>query len=70
MVEEKVQVNMKRFSINIVILLLLFISHTQAQFLNIKNDVFWNTKDGKPIYSQDGGIFKFKDATGKVRFVI
>lgn len=51
-------------------MLLLFISHTQAQFLNIKNDVFWNTKDGKPIYSQDGGIFKFKDATGKVRFVI
>jgi beta-xylosidase len=32
-----------------------------AQKLNIKNDVFWNTKDGQPIYSQGGGIFKFKD---------
>src|SRR6478752_6243569 len=32
-----------------------------AQSLNIKNDVFWNTKDGQPIYSQGGGIFRFKD---------
>ncbi|UOQ68805.1 hypothetical protein [Hymenobacter volaticus] len=32
-----------------------------AQKLNIKNDIFWNTKDGQPIYSQGGGIFKFKD---------
>lgn len=32
-----------------------------AQKLNIKNDVFWNTKDGQPIYSQGGGIFTFKD---------
>lgn len=32
----------------------------------IKNNVFWNTADGKPIYSQGGGIFKFKDPeTGK-----
>ncbi len=30
---------------------------TKAQ--NIKNDVFWNTKEGKPLYSQGGGIFKF-----------
>lgn len=34
---------------------------TEAQFQNIKNDVFWDTKDGLPIYSQGGGIFKFKD---------
>jgi hypothetical protein len=33
-----------------------------AQSLNIKNDVFWNTKDKRPIYSQGGGIFKFVDA--------
>lgn len=32
-----------------------------AQSLNIKNDEFWDTKDGKPIYSQGGGIFTFKD---------
>lgn len=34
-----------------------------AQAGNIKNDVFWNTEDGKPIYSQGGGIFKFADPT-------
>ncbi|MFG6687736.1 family 43 glycosylhydrolase [Mariniflexile sp. HNIBRBA6329] len=32
-----------------------------AQSNNIKNDQFWNTIDGKPIYSQGGGIFKFND---------
>src|SRR5215204_4120082 len=40
----------------------------QAQSLNIKNDVFWNTKDGQPIYSQGGGIFKFKDANGNEKY--
>jgi len=35
--------------------------NTSAQKLNIKNDVFWNTKEGQPIYSQGGGIFRFKD---------
>ncbi|MBE8721946.1 family 43 glycosylhydrolase [Sphingobacterium pedocola] len=30
-------------------------------FLPITNDVFWDTKDGHPIYSQGGGIFTFKD---------
>lgn len=55
---------MKQFlSLKIVLLLMCF--STQAQFLNIKNDVFWNTKDGQPIYSQGGGIFKFNDANGK-----
>ncbi|MEQ1796472.1 MAG: family 43 glycosylhydrolase [Lacibacter sp.] len=37
------------------------LSSSHGQSLNIKNDVFWNTKDGKPIYSQGGGIFKFPD---------
>lgn len=36
---------------------------------NIKNDVFWDTADGKPIYSQGGGIFKFKDPkSGKEKY--
>lgn len=36
-----------------------------AQALTIHNDVFWDTKDGQPIYSQGGGIFNFTDpATG------
>ncbi|MCV9387357.1 family 43 glycosylhydrolase [Reichenbachiella ulvae] len=30
-----------------------------AQWNNIKNDSFWDTKDGQPIYSQGGGIFRF-----------
>lgn len=34
---------------------------SHAQKLNIKNNIFWDTKDGKPIYSQGGGIFTFKD---------
>ncbi|UKT64228.1 family 43 glycosylhydrolase [Pedobacter mucosus] len=40
-----------------------------AQTTNIKNDIFWNTTDGKPIYSQGGGVFKFLDpATGKPKY--
>lgn len=35
----------------------------------IKNDTFWNTEDGEPIYSQGGGIFKFNDpVTGEEKF--
>src|SRR6185503_8277386 len=41
----------------------------EAQLLNIKNDIFWNTKDGSPINSQGGGIFKFNDpATGLQKY--
>lgn len=32
-----------------------------SQSYNIKNDIFWDTEDGKPLYSQGGGIFRFKD---------
>jgi hypothetical protein len=40
-----------------------------AQKSNIKNDIFWTTKDGEPIYSQGGGIFKFPDpVTGVVKY--
>lgn len=37
------------------------VTSINAQLANIKNDVFWNTKDGQPINSQGGGIFKFTD---------
>jgi hypothetical protein len=39
----------------------LFSKTLLGQSLNIKNDTFWNTADGKPLYSQGGGIFKFND---------
>jgi hypothetical protein len=40
-----------------------------AQGSIIKNDVFWNTTDGRPIYSQGGGIFRFADpATGEEKY--
>ena len=44
------------------------LSSSYGQLLNIKNDLFWNTKDGKPINNQGGGIFKFKDAAGKEKY--
>lgn len=43
--------------------------NVNAQFRNIKNDVFWDTKEGLPIYSQGGGIFQFPDpASGKMKY--
>ncbi len=40
-----------------------------AQFQNIKNDTFWDTKNGEPIYSQGGGIFQFPHPeTGEVKY--
>lgn len=48
---------------------ILFVSNSYAQKQNIKNDVFWDTKDGQPIYSQGGGIFTFKDPkTGQEKY--
>lgn len=38
-----------------------------GQSNNIKNDVFWDTADGKPIYSQGGGIFRFADPVTGVK---
>lgn len=55
----------------VILLLLAFISYlcicgtVKAQSYNIKNDIFWNTKDGTPINSQGGGIFKFADPVTK-----
>lgn len=41
----------------------------KAQSFNIKNDAFWNTEDGRPIYSQGGGIFRFADpVTGAKKY--
>ncbi|HEX8313899.1 MAG TPA: family 43 glycosylhydrolase [Flavisolibacter sp.] len=42
---------------------------TVAQPLNIRNNSFWNTKDGQPVYSQGGGVFRFKDpVTGEEKY--
>lgn len=38
-----------------------------AQSNTIKNDAFWDTKDGQPIYSQGGGIFRFADSMTGVK---
>jgi len=44
-------------------------SYGYSQTTNIKNDKFWDTKDGQPIYSQGGGIFKFSDpVTGEKKY--
>ncbi|UKM63856.1 family 43 glycosylhydrolase [Flavobacteriaceae bacterium GSB9] len=53
-----------------VVLLLVSVNCSLfAQLNKIKNDQFWNTVDGKPIYSQGGGIFKFNDPfTGKEKY--
>ncbi len=35
----------------------------------IRNDCFWQTVDGEPLYSQGGGIFRFADPrTGAMRY--
>ena len=53
-----------------LILFSVFIAeHSLAQQQNIKNNTFWNTKDKKPLYSQGGGIFTFKDPkTGQKKY--
>ncbi|SDZ76443.1 Glycosyl hydrolases family 43 [Arachidicoccus rhizosphaerae] len=51
------------------ILLLAGYGQLIAQPRPIQNDRFWYTVDGQPIYSQGGGIFRFKDpATGKLTY--
>ncbi|MGN1262659.1 MAG: hypothetical protein ACI4TW_01370, partial [Prevotella sp.] len=38
-------------------------------FGKITNDTFWNTDDGKALYSQGGGIFRFTDPKdGRTKF--
>lgn len=36
-------------------------THVSDEYLNIRNDVFWDTAEGTPLYSQGGGIFRYKD---------
>ncbi len=55
----------------VFVMLLQFIvgSKATAQMQHIRNDIFWNTKDGLPIYSQGGGIFKFTDSvSGRMKY--
>lgn len=53
------------FYLSIVLCFLTALPHVTMAQPNIKNDMFWNTRDGRPIYSQGGGIFQFTDpATG------
>ncbi|HYQ56497.1 MAG TPA: family 43 glycosylhydrolase [Draconibacterium sp.] len=54
----------------LVCLLTFFIGNLAfSQSFNIKNDSFWDTKNGEPIYSQGGGIFKFPDPkTGEEKY--
>lgn len=57
-------------------LLLFLVSALKAQpdgnrgnYYEVQNDCFWNTVEGRPIYSQGGGIFRFKDPdTGKLTY--
>lgn len=63
------------YSFTVALLLSVFIfgisklDTLKAQAPAIKNDVFWYTKDGRPINSQGGGIFKFADpATGETKY--
>jgi len=57
----------KKYSFKgVVLLFVCFIAicttnNATGQSYTIKNDVFWNTTDGQPIYSQGGGIFRFTD---------
>lgn len=41
----------------------------QNKYFEIQNDYFWNTADGKPMYTQGGGIFRFADPeTGELTY--
>jgi len=62
-----------KYSFHFIILMLFCLigisNKVGAQQLNIKNDIFWNTKDGLPLNSQGGGIFKFADpVTGEQKY--
>jgi hypothetical protein len=48
-------------SVITLFVLLIITVYVNGQSHNIKNDIFWDTKDGRPIYSQGGGVFKFAD---------
>ena len=50
-----------------ILLFLILSSNSYAQLANLKNDVFWNTKNGEPLYSQGGGIFQFVDPKSGIK---
>lgn len=61
--------NMVKTAISLWLSICLLNSNLKAQTGNIQNDRFWNTKDGRPINSQGGGIFRFVDpAGGKLKY--
>lgn len=63
--------NLQNRSVHFICFLLVFSFQNvlQAQFKNVKNDQFWNTTNGKPIYSQGGGIFTFPEPeTGENKY--
>jgi hypothetical protein len=63
--------NIFKFSSTLFLWIYMFIysNNILAQQANIKNDTFWKTVNGTYIYSQGGGIFKFKDSSsGKDKF--
>lgn len=44
-------------------------AHSRGEEKKIVNDIFWDTVDGHPIYSQGGGIFRYPDAeTGEMHY--
>ena len=64
---------MKRHLITILLLLTATIvvakTDNKTGYRPIHNDTFWNTADGRPIYSQGGGIFRFKNPqTGREQY--
>lgn len=68
--QKRLQMRINHFAIMVLFLIggSPFYS-VKAQGLNIKNDVFWFTKNGLPINSQGGGIFKFADPiTGEKKY--
>ena len=65
----KIMKKYQNISIIFLITITLISQYISGQTANIKNDVFWNTVDGKPIYSQGGGIFRFADPlTGEKKY--
>jgi hypothetical protein len=56
-------------SLGLAIVMISVSMQVTAQSLNIKNDVFRKDKEGLPIFSQGGGIFKFPDpVSGLVKY--
>ena len=55
------------YSILLLVIVCIFIQTSNAQPQTIHNDKFWNTQEGKPIYSQGGGIFSFTDPVSRTK---